>query len=165
MDIGLCFPFCSHHGGHKIVLCYVLPTFLEIKLIIIYEGKKYPCRVCDYQATTKGCLAQHQRSVHEGKKYPCRECDHQTTSKSDLNKHQRAIHEGKKYPCRQCDYQAPGSLNKEISTVVCFIIILLLLADYTSGKKHSITNLWLYSWAKTICWAQLPSSTGYRNPL
>ena len=40
-----------------------------------HEGKKYPCRECEYQAATNGSFAQHQRTIHEGKKYPWRECD------------------------------------------------------------------------------------------
>ena len=31
----------------------------------IHEGIKYPCRQCQYEATTKGDLAQHRRVVHE----------------------------------------------------------------------------------------------------
>ena len=29
------------------------------------EGITFPCGQCDYQATTKGNLEQHRRSVHE----------------------------------------------------------------------------------------------------
>ena len=48
----------------------------------------------------------HQQVIHEGKKYPCRECDHQATSKrhlthsSDLfplNKHQVNTRNKEKY--------------------------------------------------------------------
>ena len=73
---------------------------------VIHEGKKYPCRECDHQATSKRHLTQHQHGVHEGKKYPCRECDHHATSKGNLSGHQQVIHEGKTYPCSECEYQA-----------------------------------------------------------
>ena len=37
-----------------------------------HEGIKYPCDQCEYQATRKGNLDQHKRSVHKGiKKYTC----------------------------------------------------------------------------------------------
>jgi hypothetical protein len=48
---------------------------------------------------------KHQQAIHEGKKYPYRGCNHQATIKGSLSKHQRAIHGGKKYPCRKCDHQ------------------------------------------------------------
>jgi len=40
---------------------------------------KYPCGQCEYQATTKGSLYRHKRSVHEGMEYPYRQCEHQAT--------------------------------------------------------------------------------------
>ena len=51
----------------------------------VHEGVKYPCRQCDYKATSKGNLTQHKRVVHEGVKYPCRQCDHKATSKGHLD--------------------------------------------------------------------------------
>ena len=55
---------------------------------------KYPCGQCEYQATTKGNLDQHRRSVHEGIKYPCGQCEYQATRKSSLDQHKRSVHEG-----------------------------------------------------------------------
>ena len=72
----------------------------------IHEGKKYPCRECDYQATSKGHLVRHQQELHDGKKYTCRECEFQATTNGSLTQHQQAVHEGKKYPCSECDHQA-----------------------------------------------------------
>ena len=42
---------------------------------------KYPCGQCVYQATEKGSLDKHQRSVYEGIKYPCEQCEYQATQK------------------------------------------------------------------------------------
>ena len=47
--------------------------------------KKFACGKCEYQATKKSNLVQHQRAVHDGVKYPCGECGHQATSKGHLN--------------------------------------------------------------------------------
>ena len=54
---------------------------LTIPIQSIYEGKKYPCDWCDYQATAK-----HKESIHEGKKYPCDSCDHVTIQKESKHK-------------------------------------------------------------------------------
>ena len=56
------------------------------------KGKKYPCGLCEYQATRKESLNKHERSVHEGIKYPCSQCEYQATSKSNLQKHRRSVH-------------------------------------------------------------------------
>ena len=58
------------------------------------EGVKYPCKLCNHQATAMGHLARYKRAVHEGVKYPCRDCGHQSTSKEALPQHKRAVHEG-----------------------------------------------------------------------
>ena len=77
----------------------------------VHEEVKYPCRQCDYQATTQGRLMIHKGAVHEGVKYPCRQCDHQATSNGDLARHTRAVYEGVQYPCRKCDCQATTQGN------------------------------------------------------
>ena len=46
-----------------------------------HEGEKYPCDLCDYQATDRGNLTRHKQSKHEGKKYPCDSCDYQATTR------------------------------------------------------------------------------------
>ena len=63
------------------------------------EGVKYPCRQCKYQATEKGALEKHKKTVHEGGKYPCRQCDYKVTSMRNVTQHQRAIREGMKCSC------------------------------------------------------------------
>ena len=85
----------------------------------IHEGKKYPCRECDYKATTNSNITTHQQSIHEGKKFLCLECDFKATTKSSLTKHQQSIHEGKKYQCSDCSYQATekGSLTKHQQSI------------------------------------------------
>ena len=63
---------------------------------IVLEEVKYPCRQCDFQATTKKSLVEHQMPVHDGVKYPCRQCKHQEISKGNLAGHQRAVYDGRK---------------------------------------------------------------------
>ena len=50
-------------------------------MILINEGVKYPCGECDFKATTKENVAEHQRPVHEGVKYPCTKWGKQFSSK------------------------------------------------------------------------------------
>ena len=57
-----------------------------------YERFKYHCGNCDYQATTKGSLAEHQRVVHEGVKYPCGKCGQRFSHNGSLIKHQKSVH-------------------------------------------------------------------------
>ena len=55
-------------------------------------GQKFKCRECDYQATQKGNLASHHKSVHMGQKFQCPECDHQFTRKDSLVRHKKSVH-------------------------------------------------------------------------
>ena len=64
----------------------------------VHEGVKFHCEQCGHQATSKGCLARHEREVHEGVKYPCGQCGLQFNRKESLARHKRAVHEGVKYP-------------------------------------------------------------------
>ena len=77
----------------------------------VHEGVKYSCSQCNYQATTKVSLTQHQKAVHEGVKYPCVQCRKQFTSHSNLAEHKRAVHEKIKYFCMQCNHQASTKAN------------------------------------------------------
>ena len=51
-------------------------------------GVKYHCKLCSYEATQKGNLKEHQKSVHDGIKYPCKHCSYQATQEQALTKHQ-----------------------------------------------------------------------------
>ena len=44
-----------------------------------YEGVKYACDQCDYQATQQSYLKYHIKSKHEGVKYACNQCHQQFT--------------------------------------------------------------------------------------
>ena len=89
---------------------------------------KFPCDLCDFQATGKGHLIKHKNAIHEGEKYICDLCDYQAVDKRSLRKHQLSLHDtlktgrrntksahgGKTYLCDSCSYQTPnkGHLNK-----------------------------------------------------
>ena len=92
---------------------------------------------CEYQATRKCHLKQHQKAIHEWKKYKCRECEHQATTKRNLMQHQQAIHKGNKYQCRECAYQATqmGYLKKHQLAVHMVFKIFISYLQLTSNTK------------------------------
>ena len=70
----------------------------------VHDGVKYPCKLCRYQATTKG-NQEHQKTVNDGFKYPCKHCSYQATKTGSLKEHQKSVHEGVKYTCKHCQLQ------------------------------------------------------------
>ena len=49
-----------------------------------------------FQATQKGILQKHIKSIHEGQKFPCPLCEYKATEKGSLQKHIKSVHEGLK---------------------------------------------------------------------
>ena len=45
-----------------------------------------PCGKCEYKATTKESLTEHQTALNEGVKYPCGKYEYQATTKGSLAK-------------------------------------------------------------------------------
>ena len=53
----------------------------------------------------------HTKSIHEGLRYPCGQCEYEATQKGSLKIHIKSMHhkedeDEKKYACDQCDYRA-----------------------------------------------------------
>ena len=84
----------------------------------IHQGLRYPCTICDYQATQQGDLTKHKRSIHQGLKYPCTVCEYQATQQGDLIKHKKSSHQGLKYPCTMCGFTTSfkSNLNRHIQS-------------------------------------------------
>ena len=113
------------------------------------------------QATSKGNLAQHKRTVHERMTFPCSQCNHQATSKGDLAQHKRALYEEVKYPCEKCNYHATskgnlllntkGQYMKEWNTIVCDAannfprreVLEDTIGLYMEANKHWKYKLWV----------------------
>lgn len=52
---------------------FIFTRFFSLKKISkknVHEGITYPCRQCDYAATTAAHLKNHKKSCHEGVRYP-----------------------------------------------------------------------------------------------
>ena len=65
-----------------------------------HENQRFPCKVCDHQATTKLSLDIHIKAIHIGEKHQCKYCAKQFTHKSYLNSHMENIHKRtKRYKC------------------------------------------------------------------
>ena len=58
----------------------------------VHEGVKYPCNLCDYEATEQRSLTRHKQSGHEGVKCPCNLCDYEATKQSHLTAHKKSVH-------------------------------------------------------------------------
>ena len=70
------------------IILIIVEINLKAHFQSVHEGIQYPCDLmCNYQATTMGCLQKHIKSKHEGIKYPCDQCDQQFTGKGHLKKH------------------------------------------------------------------------------
>jgi len=53
---------------------------------------KYPCDMCDHQATQLANLKKHKDSVHLGIKHECHLCDMKFSTVSQMKKHQKKKH-------------------------------------------------------------------------
>jgi len=48
------------------------------------KGTRYHCKECGKQMINQGNFNAHIRAMLEGKKYSCRQCQHEATSKNGL---------------------------------------------------------------------------------
>ena len=69
----------------------------------MHQGQKLQC---DYEATQKGSLATHRKSLHLGQKFHCPYCDFEATRKGSRATHHKSVHLGQKFLCPDCDYES-----------------------------------------------------------
>ena len=75
-------------------------------------GLRYACNLCNYSATTKHHLEEHQKSLHFNVRFPCKSCDYQATKKSNLNVHFKRVHyEPDNKTCIDCNKVFKNSLT------------------------------------------------------
>ena len=68
---------------------------LSIHKKSIHFHEKYPCEICDFQASSKAYLNQHVQRIHQvigKKKLDCTLCSHQTIYRSNLMTHTKRVH-------------------------------------------------------------------------
>lgn len=82
------------------------------------ENGKFPCDLCDYEATRPDNLRIHKQSRHEGVRFSCEECGKEFSNPSGLSLHKRTKHEGRTYDCETCgmQYAGRGALKRHIRT-------------------------------------------------
>ena len=59
-------------------------------------NRKFQCKDCEYQATQKGHLGTHTKTVQMGLTFMCPECEYQASKKVTLVHHQQFVHMGRK---------------------------------------------------------------------
>ena len=74
-----------------------------------WQGKSFPCGICDKSFSTKSNSTKHQRLVHHKESvllaYACDQCEFKSNDAFNLKVHQR-IHSGEKpFECSQCQRQ------------------------------------------------------------
>ena len=74
---------------------------------------KYPCKKCDYKATTNSNLKVHIKGKHLGINYQCDICHKSFTQKGNLSIHKESLHEKKVFACNVCEstFSAPTNLS------------------------------------------------------
>ena len=81
---------------------------IESGIKIESASKRFPCSMCKYEATQKGHLNSHIKTVHDRIKDLCEKCNKEFSDRSNLKKHIRADHEKVRYKCDQCDKEYKG---------------------------------------------------------
>lgn len=80
--------------------------------MLSHELNKFPCQLCDYQATQKSHLTQHNNSVHQNIKIQCTMCGHKAAHLGHLKTHIQSQHkEVKKTLCVLCNKEFSGLYN------------------------------------------------------
>ena len=62
-----------------------------------YDGNKYHCNWCIYQASRQRDVTLHIQSIHEGVKYACNQCDNHYQSKGAVQIHIKSAHKEFRY--------------------------------------------------------------------
>ena len=105
----------------------------------MHEQVNFSCKHCNCDATTKGNLEEHQKSLHEVKMskflvhielmkllqmdhlqkfmresfiYPCKHCSYKVNQNGELKGHQKSVHERVEYIFKHCSYKATMIRNK-----------------------------------------------------
>ena len=90
----------------------------------LHEQKKFPCTLCNYQATQQDTLTKHKKSVHhksvhEGVTYNCNICQSTFRLKGGLSQHIKSVHMQETHQCKICEFQATQKvgLSRHIKNV------------------------------------------------
>ena len=82
----------------------------------VHFKKRYPCELCDYQATQEGNLSSHVKNVHQKTaNLICNECN-KSIQKKYLSTHMKLLHSGEQpqYKCKICTFETLHSNSLKI---------------------------------------------------
>jgi hypothetical protein len=65
---------------------------IESSVTIREDDGRYYCDMCDYQASLRGSVSRHIRTIHQGLRYPCDQCEYQATRSHHLKRHKERLH-------------------------------------------------------------------------
>ena len=106
----------STHGEKEVIQCptcgkgFNCKANLKLHKKSLHLREKYPCNLCDYEATQKGSLTTHIRHVHFKGQLPtlrCNECNFKSSSKASYKKHTKLFHSemAEVYTCKVCNFK------------------------------------------------------------
>jgi KRAB domain-containing zinc finger protein len=68
-----------------------------------HNGVRYPCLLCDFEATQAGALKRHVRNMHDKvKDFPCDECEKEFAQNAQLTIHHDYEHKKLHWVCSSC---------------------------------------------------------------
>ena len=81
----------------------------------IHKGEKFPCNLCDYEATQKSNLKTHITRVHGMQNNVCKFCKTELENRLDLENHVISVHEKDFQVCtyENCMYRAKTKVTNE----------------------------------------------------
>ena len=95
---------------------------LKIRIRDNHRDGNFPCKSCDFLATSSLRLKNHVDRIH--KVHNCNECGHVSATSGNLAIHKKNKHEGLRFKCPECDYQATQKGNMAIhkEAVQCMMV-------------------------------------------
>ena len=102
---------------------------------------KYKCDHCDNEFTDSGQRNEHIKSVHEQKKYPCSLCDYQATQQGHLTIHKNQFMKVSSIHVQYVDIMQPArmifinifSQNIKEKNIIVILVIRNIQVHQVSG--------------------------------
>ena len=105
----------------------------------IHIGEKFPCNLCDYEATQKSNLKTHITRVHGMQNNVCKFCKTELDNRIDLENHVISVHEKDFQVCtyENCLYRAKTKVDNNLIFLSWTYVKILML-------KLGIYIVWLF---------------------
>ena len=119
---------------------------MEVKRVKVEneESRKFPCKLCPYQASRFYCLNKHVIAVHAKiKEHECDKCGVNFSTKSNLTAHVKSVHlKIKNHECEECGaaFSRKFILRRHVKGVHLKIKIKCHLCPMTFTQNGSLKN-------------------------